>query len=61
LKDGAKIGEATMDVHVSADILPLVSFWKGCESVRTRGVIFVLDRIANQVSEIVEGFGPEFD
>ncbi len=61
LKNGAKIGEALPHMHVDANILPLVSFWKGCDPVKTRGVIYVLDLIAKQVSEIVDSFGSEFD
>lgn len=60
LKDGTKVMQAGSRVQVYADIIPLIAFWKGCKAVKNVGVCTTLRLIAKNVSEIVEGFAPEF-
>lgn len=60
LNHGAKFGEAAPGVHVSSDVYPLLVFWNGCDAVKGKPVVFLLSRIAEHVSQIVESFAPEF-
>jgi hypothetical protein len=60
LKDGVKILSAPPEVYVQAQFTPLIAFAAGCPAARGRGVCSVLSAIAEQVSETIEGFGPEF-
>lgn len=52
--------EAPEDVHVDANIIPLIAFSEGCEAVKNRAVVFTLSRIAKVVELIVERFSAEF-
>ena len=61
LKNGTKVCEAAADVHVNAEIYPLVAFWESCEPINGKGVDYILGLIAKHVSEIIESFSPEFD
>ena len=61
LKDGAEIMQADSRVHVQANVIPLIAFWKGCKAVQNVSVCSTLSLIAARVSEIVESFAPEFD
>jgi hypothetical protein len=61
LEDGAKFGEADPKMHVDAQIHPLIAFANGCDTVRGKGVYFVLDIIEIRVSEIIDSFASEFD
>ncbi len=60
LKDGAKFGEAAENVNVYPELSAYIAFWQGCPAVRRRPVHPTLVRITEQVSEIIEGFAPEF-
>ncbi len=66
LEDGAKVGYvaatdvAARNVRMSQNILPYIGFWEGCEAVTGRGVTFTLSPMADEVSKVIEGFGPEF-
>lgn len=59
LEDGAEIADAPDGVIVSPRITPFVGFGAGCPDVKNRFVCGTLDRIANEVTEIVEGFASE--
>jgi hypothetical protein len=61
LKDGAKIAESSRYVQVKPGFVPFIAFSEGCIAVERRPVYTTLRRIAEHVSEIVEGFGPEFE
>lgn len=61
LKDGAKIGEAPAGVHVNPKLMPLIAFGRGSpEVVVGVGVLSVLTKALDRVSEIVETFAPDF-
>lgn len=66
LEDGAEVGYAgASDVHgrkvrMEQGLSTYIAFWQGCDAVKGRGVAFTLSQIAEHVSEIVEGFLPEF-
>lgn len=66
-EDGAKVGRvAARDVHrrkvrEEQRIVAHIAFWQGCDAVTGRGVSFVLGGAAKLVSEIIEGFAPEFE
>lgn len=64
-EDGAQVGYvAATDIgKVRADqiVAPFIAFWQGCPKLRGAGVCYWLMQMAEQVSEIVECFGPEFD
>lgn len=60
LKHGAKVFEAPSGVNVYPKVIPVIAFSEGCNAVKHKGVLFTLRRIAKHVSEIVEGFAPEF-
>ncbi|MCH8065090.1 MAG: hypothetical protein IIC90_04605 [Chloroflexi bacterium] len=59
-KDGAKVLEAPSDVNVYPKIRPLIAFGVGGPGIRHQGVCGVFSLIAEQVSEIIESFRPEF-
>jgi hypothetical protein len=60
LKDGAKIFERSAEVHVNTKIIPTIAFGNECRAVQGKGVIHTFRAIAQEVSKIVESFGPEF-
>ena len=60
LKDGAKFGEADLEMCVDAKISPVIVFAHSCDMVATMGVCNVLEEIATRVSQIIESFSPEF-
>lgn len=60
LEDGKRFGEAPLGVCVSPKLMPLLSFGEEVAGVKGLPVPGTLKRIAEQVAEIVEGFGPEF-
>jgi hypothetical protein len=60
VEDGARILDAAPHVQVSLDVFPVVAFGNSVEEVQGRRVCFILHRAAEQVSEILESFGPEF-
>jgi hypothetical protein len=60
LKRGAKPYEAPPQMQVYPSIVPQVFFAEGCGAVTGRAVLPILFVIADKVSEIDEGFGPEF-
>jgi|SRR3972149_2600495 len=61
LEDGTKLVEAAPHVRVYPHVVPEIAFWKGCAPARNLPVTDTLHDISDHVSEIVEGFGPEFD
>ncbi len=61
LKDSAKFGEFSANVVVQPDIIPLIAFFEGCDAVKGATVHLALRLMLEQVSEIVESFGPEFE
>jgi hypothetical protein len=61
LKDGAKLCEFSADVRVNPQLIPLITFSEGCEAVKNRAVVVTFDSIVEEVSKIMEGFGPEFE
>lgn len=61
LKNGVKLFEAPRGMRVAPRFFPLIAFWKGCPAVERRGVTSTLRRIAEHISEIIEGFEAEFD
>lgn len=66
LEDGAKAGRTDAQsvrskrVEVDQEIPALIAFWQGCEAVEGLGVTHTLDLMAKRVTEILEGFSPEF-
>jgi hypothetical protein len=60
LKDGARVFSAPPEACVQARVTPHIAFAVGCPAVRGRGVCSVLGAIAEEVSETIESFGPEF-
>jgi len=60
LEDGAKVMEAGPHVNVNPEIVPQIVFWKGCAAIRLFPVHMTLVGIAQNVSEIIESFAPEF-
>jgi hypothetical protein len=60
LKDGAKLFDAPEGVRMQTHLLPSIAFGYGVPEIKGRPIILALMRIADHVSEIIEGFGPEF-
>jgi len=60
LEDGAIFGEADTEVHVNAEIHPLIAFADGCDAVTNWAVVLGFEMISKVVSEIVERFASEF-
>ncbi len=60
LEDGARVMEAGPHVTVEPEIVSQITFWKGCAAIRLLPVHVTLVGIAQNVSDIVESFAPEF-
>ena len=60
LKDGAKLCEFSPNVNVQSKLIPLIAFSEGCEAAKNLIVVSTFHVIAEEVSKIVESFGPEF-
>ena len=61
LENGAEIySDIPPDVQVVQNIVPSIAFANGCEIVKGRGVIFILNKIAILVSDIIDSFPNEF-
>lgn len=60
LKDGAKLCEFSPNARVHPNLIPLIAFSEGCPAVKNRSVTATFGSIVEEVSKIVERFGPEF-
>jgi hypothetical protein len=59
LVDGAIFDEFASSVHVNPRVIPLIAFWEGCPQVKGKAVANTLRIITEDVSKIIESFGPE--
>jgi hypothetical protein len=60
LEDGAKLMEASPQVHVNKKIVPLIAFLQGCKTVEGQGVVDIFTKISIRVSEVIESFDSVF-
>ena len=61
LEDGAPFVTVPSEVYVDTEIPPYVVFSEGCAAVRGDRVVFILRKIADCVSNIIEDFATAFD